>query len=566
MVSHPRFSKAGLPLRQLLPEAEWIGLQDLAVHRVVSDPREVRPGDVWVAVGSRKKATGNPLSYPKGSQVGTGIAPPHGGVLPEEAALAVARRAAAVVAETPLPGLPIPQVVVPDVREAWGRICQALAGHPSKTLKVVAVTGRLGVTPTCWLLRRVLAEAGYQPGLLTPQGRFDGKHWKLVGQDISGPDTLAERLAQMLDCQCTHAVIEVSPRALAEKHLAGMDLDVVCLAPFGRKETLGRGKSTSEQQIPPTVGRSAESASGGRQSKDQNKAPNRSPCPSPRPHPRVAALQEGLFQYLTPEGLTVLSADDPLSAEWLPFLEGPVLTVGVRRMAEITARLLEQQLAEQTFLLQAGTDVTPVRTRRIGNEHIISCLLAAAVGLAYGIELAPVVRALELVESVPGHLERIERGQPFGVFLEAARNGVGLCQGLGTLKRLCEGRLWCVAGLGMNQQKKADLFQRVLPRYVDRLLLTVESFSQGVGQAKEPACVRAVRERFAAGQALWFPDRGEAIWTALQQAEAGDCVVVLCSREKTSLPAANASSDWADRQMIQGCLECLYPEELPLTG
>ncbi|HPP53568.1 MAG TPA: hypothetical protein PK777_11495, partial [Thermoguttaceae bacterium] len=86
-MSHPTFSKAGLPLRQLLPEAEWIGLQDLAVHRVVSDPREVRPGDVWVAVGSRKKATGNPLSYPKGSHVGTGIAPPHGGVLPEEASL-----------------------------------------------------------------------------------------------------------------------------------------------------------------------------------------------------------------------------------------------------------------------------------------------------------------------------------------------------------------------------------------------------------------------------------------------------------------------------------------------
>lgn len=569
MVSHPRFLKAGLPLRQLLPEAEWIGLQDLPVHRAVSDPREVRPGDVWVAVGGRKKATRKPpLSYPKGSQVGAGMAPPHGGVLSEEAALAVARRAAAVVVETPLPGLPIPQVLVPDVREAWGRICQALAGYPSKVLKVIAVTGRLGVTPTCWLLRRVLAEAGYRPGLLTPQGRFDGNHWKSIGQDISGPDRLADLLAQMHAHQCTHAVIEVSKRALAEKHLAGMDLDVVCLTPFGLKEPFGREKSASAPQTADcrpalAADRSAEPAAAGRETKDQKTSQSQELAS----HPLMGQLEEGLFQYLPPEGLTVLSADDPLSAEWLRLLEGPVLTVGVRRMAEIAARLLEQQLAEQTFLLQAGTDVTPVRTRRIGQEHIISCLLATAVGLAYGIELTAVIRALEAVDSAPGCLERIERGQPFGVFLETAQTGVSLRQSLRTLKRLCQGRLWCVAGLGPNQQKKADLFRRLLPRYVERLLLTAEVFSQGAGQAKEPACVKAVRERFpSAHQTLWLPDRGEAIWTALQQAEPGDCVLVLSSRANPSSPAGRRSSDWDDRQMILYCLESLYPEELPLTG
>jgi len=556
VVSLPLVVTGGLQLRQLLPEAEWIGIQDLLVHRCVRDPRQVRPGDVWVAVPGRKKTLRMPpRSNPKEIQTGGEISSERRGILPEEIALAIARGATAVVAEHPLPGLPIPQVLTPDVREAWGRICQALAGHPSKRLKVIAVMGHLGVTPTCWLLRRILAEAGYRPGLLSRLGSFDGKHWLSAGENISGPEMLASQLVRMLSHQCTHAVVEVSSGALAEKYLAGMDLDGVCLTPFGRKP-----KTSPPLKNSPFARFSAPSAESGRPTASESEA---AACYDPL----VAALRDRLFRYLTAEGLTVLSADDPISVECLRFLEGPVLTVGIRQMAEITAHLVEQQLAEQTFLLQAGADVTPVRTRRIGQEHRVDCLLAAAVGLAYGMDLTDVIRGLESVESVPGHLERIEQGQPFGVFLDAPRSGLWLRQNLRTLKGLCQGRLWCVAGLGPGQRKKTALFAQLLPQYVDRLLLTPEEPTQGTSPKKPPNGVQKILDRFPAGQqALWTPDRGEAIWTALQQAEAGDCVLIL-SRLRTYSPVpGRKSSDGDDRRVVQFCLESLYPEELPLGG
>ena len=56
----------------------------------------------------------------------------------------------------------------------------------------------------------------------------------------------------------------------------------------------------------------------------------------------------------------------------------------------------------------------------IGTHHVYNCLMAAAVGLAYGIDLPTVVRGLEAVDHVPGRLERIECGQPFGVFVDFA--------------------------------------------------------------------------------------------------------------------------------------------------
>ncbi len=61
----------------------------------------------------------------------------------------------------------------------------------------------------------------------------------------------------------------------------------------------------------------------------------------------------------------------------------------------------------------------------IGTHHVYNCLTAAAVGLAYGIDLTTVVRGLEAVDYVPGRLERIECGQPFGVFVDFAHTPGG---------------------------------------------------------------------------------------------------------------------------------------------
>ena len=46
--------------------------------------------------------------------------------------------------------------------------------------------------------------------------------------------------------------------------------------------------------------------------------------------------------------------------------------------------------------------------------------MAAAVGFAYGIDLPTIIRGLEAVERMPGRLERLECGQPFGVFVDYA--------------------------------------------------------------------------------------------------------------------------------------------------
>jgi len=231
-----------------------------------------------------------------------------------------------------------------------------------------------------------------------------------------------------------------------------------------------------------------------------------------------------LLDYLPGEGFAVINADDPTSATYLHHIDGPVLTVGIRSAAEITAIPIEQYLSEQTFLLTAGSETVPVRTRMIGTHHIYNCLMAAAVGLTYGIDLPTVVRGLEVAGHVPGRLERLECGQPFGVFVDYAHTPDALAGCLQTLRDVTHGRLICVFGAGGDRDRqKRPLMARAVESGADLAVLTSDN-----PRSEDPqAIMRDVSAGFhRPNKVAVVEDRAEAIRRALAHAQPVDCVLI----------------------------------------
>src|SRR5438270_9156614 len=68
---------------------------------------------------------------------------------------AVARGAAALVVQHTL-GLGVPEVVVDDVRAAMAEVAARFHGDPTRTLRVVGITGTNGKTTTAFLVRSIL--------------------------------------------------------------------------------------------------------------------------------------------------------------------------------------------------------------------------------------------------------------------------------------------------------------------------------------------------------------------------------------------------------------------------
>ena len=209
---------------------------------------------------------------------------------------------------------------------------------------------------------------------------------------------------------------------------------------------------------------------------------------------------------------------------YLRHFHGPALTIGIRKPAEITAAPVEQFPSEQTFLLTAGSETVPVRTRMIGTHHIYNCLTAAAVGLTYGLDLATVVRGLEAVDYVPGRLQRIECGQPFSVFIDYAHTPDALAGSLQALRNVTSGRLICVFGAGGDRDRqKRPLMGREAEKLADCSVLTSDN-----PRHEDPReIVAEILEGFqqpAAAQVII--DRTEAIHWALAQAQPGDCLLI----------------------------------------
>ncbi len=161
-----RLPQRGIPsvsLRRLLPEAHFLGCADWEVSGCCDDHRRLDPGQVFVAVrGGRPGYDGQAFVRE-----------------------ALDRGAAGVVVEQPCPDVGRLQVVVPDASSAHARICQALAGDPSRQMLTAGVTGSFGRTIATLFVRSILEAAGRRTGSLGAQGFYDGTTARPLGAGLT---------------------------------------------------------------------------------------------------------------------------------------------------------------------------------------------------------------------------------------------------------------------------------------------------------------------------------------------------------------------------------------------
>lgn len=448
----------GVSLRDVCPEGRFFGTDDVRVTSCCSDPHSCRPGDLFVAI----------------------IQPDSDGH--EQVRAALQQGATAILTEAYLP-VQVPQCVVADTREAFGKLCQEMAGQPTRAMHVVGVTGTHGKTTTSFLVASVLRAAGLTTGFTTTMVHSDSEQTAAASRSTPIPTEMADWLSRMRSNGCSHAVVELSSRALAQRRAAGMSFDAAIVTNLRRDHIDYHGTLSNYRRA-----------------------------------------KQRLFEQLSPQGFAVLNADDPGSQLLMPKLSCPVITFGIRERAEVSASVVERHAAEQTFVITAGNEAVPVRTRMIGDQHVANCLATAAAGLVFGIELTAIARGLEAIERVPNRLDRIECGQPFHVFVDCADTPDRLATVLKTVRQVTRGRV--IGVFGSDEDRDAaerPLLGRAMERATDLGVLT-----SGPAGHDEP--LRVIHDLLDGydrpARAQVMPGRTRAILWALRQARPGDSVVI----------------------------------------
>lgn len=441
----------------------------------------------------------------------------------DQASEAVRRGAIAVVCERMLPIFDVPQFVVRNSRIAYGKLCQALVGNPSQQLKVIGVTGTSGKTTVVRLLASILSLAGHEAGAIDSLAHWDGLDCQQSKDAELSPPVLARWLGQMSANGLTHAIVEASSRDLVQYALAGVELDSVCITNVGRDHLDWHGSLDNYRQA-----------------------------------------KRRILDHLRADGVAILNADCQPSMRILAELDGPALTTGMRQPAEITARLVEQHVNEQTFVLTAGDDSVGVRTSIVGDHHVYNCLTAAALCLAYGIELTTIARGLEAVEELPGRMQRIVCGQEFSVLVDAANTPDTLRACLKAARNVTSGRLICVFGAhGDMHSDHLPALGRVAGSLADMAVVTTTGPREPGGRD----FTRHIVGGFADPQkAHVILDRAQAIAWGLDQASEGD-TVVLAGMGDRPYPHTNTNElPWDDgdvaRQILTGAFDTTRPHRI----
>ena len=176
-------------LRQFDPSLPLQSVPNCKIRSIQEDSRKVQPGDLFVA---------RPGAKSDGAKF---------------AADAQARGAVAVVTQQAIGECSLPQILVTDAAAAASQLANVFFEQPSRTLRVLGITGTKGKTTATFLLRHLLTRFKHKCGMIGTVEIDDGQTRREADQTTPSVIDVANHLAAMRTHGCQAAGIEEIGRA-----------------------------------------------------------------------------------------------------------------------------------------------------------------------------------------------------------------------------------------------------------------------------------------------------------------------------------------------------------------
>jgi len=487
-------------LKQLVDELSPVKVEgplEREIAGICYDSRRVTPGMVFVAIPGLKTDGHEYIST------------------------AIDRGATAVICEKNGMAMPrVTKIKVADAREALARAAAAYYQHPSKRLKVIGVTGTNGKTTVAFIVKQILQEAGVNCGLIGTVRYEIGE--RVIPAQRTTPEALEiqQMMAQMLRADCQACVMEVSSHALDQKRVSCVEFDAAVFTNLTQDHLDYHG--TMENYF---------------------------------------AAKKRLFappEHGTKKAGAIINIDDPFGARLSKESQvEPVLTYGLAEAAKLRATQIRLGKDGTQMVIETPQEKFPCRLPLIGRHNVYNALAAVGAGLLLKVGLPPIQAALNSVKTVPGRLEAITLGQPFGVFVDYAHTDDALRNVLTTLREITSGRLLLAFGCGGSR----DAGKRPKMGKVAATLASFTIITSDNPRREPPEKIAAeVEAGFRAVRRDGFKvelDRRRAIDEILRSANPGDTVLIAGKGHETYQEFEDTVIPFDDRIYARETLETL---------
>jgi UDP-N-acetylmuramoyl-L-alanyl-D-glutamate--2,6-diaminopimelate ligase len=429
----------------------------------------------------------------------------------------------------------------PQFLKNWYHLSQAVLanliyGFPSRKIKVIGVTGTNGKTTTVQMISHILEESGKKVAMAsTINFKLGEKEWvNATKYTTLSPFAVQKFILQAVEARCDYLVLETSSHSLDQSRVWGVDYQTVVITNITR-EHLDYHKTMEKYRAAKM--KLFQKAKVAVVNLDMERPEDFLEYCASKIYGYSAKFRISNLEPCLPAGRFPIKSECPNSEFEKVFAE------------EITLGIIESKFKIQNSKFSLNIP---------GLFNIENALAATCVGLAEGISLEAISKALEKIQGVPGRLENIPNERGLNIMIDYAVTP----DSLEKLYQLVQGtrkenaKIIAVFGsCGERDRGKRPLMGEIVSRYADYIIVTNEDPYHEDPQRIIDEVASGVKNKIE-GENFWkIMDRREAIKKALQLVKPGDVVLVTGKGAEETMAIGDQRIPWNDKKVISELLQ-----------
>ncbi len=259
------------------------------------------------------------------------------------------------------------KILVENSRKALADISVALYDNPTERITLIGITGTKGKTTSTNFIKSVFGDN--KCGLIGTIKIDIGS--KQIDSKLTTPEAydLNRYFSEMISAGCKAAVMEVSSHSLDLHRVDNLDFDIAIFTNLAHDHLDFHG--TVENYL---------------------------------------KAKKKLFDGLKPEAYAIVNADDKASKKLVKNCKAKIVTFGISKAADFRISDVVYSLNGTKFKVTYNNDSYQLETSLIGVFNAYNACSAFAAGVASGMDVNKVIKAIKKTPQVPGRFEVVSKG------------------------------------------------------------------------------------------------------------------------------------------------------------
>lgn len=471
-------------LASILLGNEWNVDSDVEICGIAYDSRQIMPGFAFVCI---KGFETDGHSYVD---------------------KAIENGAALIVAQDRIESS-VPVCYVSDTRNTLADMACRFYENPSKSFKLVGVTGTNGKTTVTHLIKSILEQAGKEVGIIGTNQNIIGD--KVLLTKSTTPTTpnsleLQKIFSEMADSGAEYVVMEVSSHALELSRVRGCSFDVGVFTNLTR-DHLDFHKTMRNYML----------------------------------------AKAKLFDHSAAGAINI---DDEYGKQIYEVHKGEeILTYGIDSDCDIKATDIKITPRGVNFTITYNNQQYPMFLCIPGTFSVYNAMSAICACIKLGIDMDTISKGLSAAVGVLGRVEVVPTDTEYMVIIDYAHTPDGLENIIRAMKSFAKGKVITLFGCGGDRDNtKRAVMGRVSGELSDFSIITSDN-----PRTEDPLKIIEMIEegmKETDGEYIVIPDRREAIGYALDNAQPDDVIILAGKGQETYQIIGKEKFDFDERVVV----------------